>query len=68
MRIAEVFTSGHYSNGDGCVCEDNFNFGEPESTDYGFESRNRPGGNRADFNDRDFPVPMFRGNRAGPIS
>lgn len=67
MRIAEVFTSGYYG-GDGCVCEDNFNYGN--ASDYGYENRNRRlGDDRAgDFNDRDTPVPMFRGNRAGPIS
>jgi hypothetical protein len=65
MRIASIFASGY--SGDGGDCCRYYDYGG-DQYDYSFESRNRPGGNEADFNDRDFPVPMFRGNRAGPIT
>ena len=66
MRIAYIFASGHNGGGDGC-CR-HYNYGE--GFDYEYENRNRDlGDDRAgDFNDRDTPVPMFKGNRAGPLS
>ena len=66
MRIAYIFASGHYGDGDGCCRR--YNYGD--SSNYEFEDRNRGLGDAraGEFNDRDTPVPMFRGNRAGPLS
>lgn len=64
MRIMEVFTSGHDGHGDDC-CGGSYNYGY--GYDYSYEDRNRRlGGDKADFNDRDTPLPMFEGSRAFP--
>jgi hypothetical protein len=66
MRIAYIFTGSHCSNVNGSCRR--YYYGE--GYDYEYENRHRDlGDERAgDFNDRDTPVPMFRGNRAGPLS
>ncbi len=66
MRIADIFASGHSGDGD-CGCR-RYHYGE--GYDYEYENRHRDLGARraGDFNDRDTPVPQFRGNRAGPLS
>ena len=67
MRIAYIFAGGgHVSDIDGR--RRRYYYGE--GFDYEYENRNRALGDdeAGDFNDRDTPVPVFRGNRAGPLS
>jgi hypothetical protein len=66
MRIAYIFAGGHCSDVNG-TCR-RYYYGE--GYDYEYENRNRDLGDRraGDFDDRDTPLPMFRGNRAGPLS
>lgn len=60
MRITEIFALGHYGDSDDC-CGGDYSYGY--GYDYGYEIRNRPGGDTADFNDRDTPLPRLKGSR-----